>query len=70
MQVNTTASPSNSKLATIAGVSVVTFATASIVAAVGYPSWMWTFVFVGLVFSPVVLVITLGLAVRNRLSHT
>lgn len=68
--MDTTASTSSSKLAIVAGISVVTFAMASIAAAVGYASWMWVFVFAGLVFSPVVFVVTLGLAVRSRFSRT
>ena len=61
---------SGAKLARIAAICVAVFAVASVAAAVGYPSWMWTFVFVGLVFAPVVLVVTLAVALLGRLSRT
>jgi len=43
-------------LGAIVAMSVAVFATAYVVAAVGYPSWMWVFVFAGLVLAPVVAV--------------
>jgi hypothetical protein len=60
---------SNARLARVAATCLVVFATASVVAAVGYAEWMWVFVFTGLVFPPVVLVVAVGVALRDRLSR-
>jgi hypothetical protein len=58
---------SNARLAWVAATCLAVFVTASVIAAVGYAEWMWVFVFAGLVFPPVVLVGSVGVALMNRL---
>ena len=58
---------SNARLARVAVTCLAVFATAWVVAAVGYAEWMWVFVFAGLLFPPAVLVGAVGLALGNRL---
>ena len=60
---------SNARLARVAAACLAVFATASVVAAVGYAEWMWAFVFAGLVFPPVILVVAVSVALRERLSR-
>jgi hypothetical protein len=60
---------SGARLARVAAACAAVFAAASVTAAVGYAEWMWAFVFAGLVFPPVVLVLAVGLALTTRLSN-
>lgn len=45
---------------------VVVFLVATVAAAVGYASWMWWFVFAGLVFSPLAGAVLLVVLLWNR----
>lgn len=56
-------------LAVVVAVSVAVFAVASVVGAVGYPEWMWWFVFAGLVLPPVVVVVAVAAAVIGHISR-
>ncbi len=69
METGTTSKVGGAKLASIAGVCLAVFGAASVVAAVGYPEWMWVFVFAGLVVPPVVLVLAVAAAVLKHFSR-
>lgn len=55
-------------VAAVMGGCVAVFAAASVVAAVGYPSWMWAFVFIGLVFAPAVALVAMVAWAVSRLT--
>lgn len=57
-----------STLAAVLGGCVAVFAAASVAAAVGYPSWMWAFVFGGLVFAPAVALVAIVAWAASRLT--
>ena len=55
------------RLVTILLASVAAFATASVLAAVGYPGWLWWPVFAGLVVPPAVVLVLGSVALWGRL---
>jgi predicted branched-subunit amino acid permease len=57
-------------LAKVIGGCVAAFAAASVAAAVGYPSWMWVFVFAGLVFAPAVALVAIVAWAASRMTGT
>lgn len=59
-----------STLAAVMGGCVAVLAAASVAAAVGYPSWMWPFVFGGLVFAPTVALVAMVAWAASRLTGT
>ena len=64
-QTQPTADTQRRLLVGVAACAVV-FLVASVAAAVGYASWMWAFVFAGLVFSPAVMLVLVALVLWNR----
>ncbi len=69
MASNAKVKTGDTRLARVAAACFATFATASVIAAVGYAEWMWAFVFAGLVLPPAVLVVAVGVALGRRLSR-
>lgn len=57
------------RLASVVGMCLAVFAAASAFAAVGYPEWMWVFVFAGLLLPPIVLTLALAAALVTRFSR-
>lgn len=55
-------------LAAVMGGCVAVFAAVSVAAAVGYPSWMWAFVFGGLVLAPAVALVAMLAWAASRLT--
>ena len=56
-------------MAVVVGASGVVFAAASVIAAIGYPSWMWWFVAAGLVLPPAVALTAVVAWAARRLAH-